>query len=117
MNRRKFIVLSGITIGTTTSLSGCLEDITGALNIRQLDVNTTSLGGIQLQIIVENNSQSRKEGQLYGEVDIDGGDTLMEHEQISVGAEQQNSYTLGFSPNISERLSEEEFTYDAWIKR
>lgn len=115
-NRRAFLLAtaSGVALAT----AGCLNEIqqmASDLNIADVESQTTVTGGIELIVAVENAGSSREDGVLAGEVDIQGSDTLTETRNISVGAESVNTFTLSFSPDVSDRVSSSQFSYDVWL--
>lgn len=116
-NRRTFLLV--VASGTVGGTAGCLDEVNelvSDLEIVAMDANATSTGGVELVAEVENHGSSRQEAVLAGEVDIQGSETLTDSEEISVGAERSNTFTLSFSPSASDRLSGSEFTYDMWLE-
>lgn len=97
-----------------TILTGCSQ-VTGGLEVSSTDSRTTAFGNVEVLAVVENTSGDTKSGTLQTQVDIQGGDTYTERENITVMGESSNSYTITHDVGLGDSLSAESYEYSAEI--
>lgn len=121
MNRRSLVrTLATFTFGT--AIAGCTEtiedtqeDLQSDLRVYAMDAETTAFGNIVMAVGVENRGSARGSEMLWGEVDIEGGDTYQKSQQISVGPQESKRFEFDFDIDLSESLSGSSYSYDAWV--
>lgn len=117
MNRRRFVGVAAA--GLAPALAGCSGTgggIDGGMEVTGVDASNTLAGNVELNVTVSNTSSESASGTLYGEVDVEGGDTYTESRSITVSPDGSNSYTLGVDVSASDSLSGASYEYRAWVE-
>lgn len=117
MERRQFVQV--VTASAVTSLAGCAGSGLGesSLEVSDVDAHNTSFGNVIVRAMVVNNSSDSLSGTLYGEVDVQGGDTYTRTRPVTLAPNDSSSYKLEFDINISESLSGGSYEYSAWVEQ
>ncbi|WP_256393592.1 hypothetical protein [Natronoarchaeum rubrum] len=118
MHRRRFVRVA--TAGLAVPLAGCSDSpgggLGGGLEVTDVQSSTTLAGNVDLSVQVSNTSSDSASATLYGEVDIEGGDTYTESRSVTVSPDGSNSYELSFDIDFSESLSASSYEYQAWVE-
>jgi len=118
MHRRRF--LGAAAAAFAVPLAGCSDSpgggLDGGLEVTDVQSSTTLAGNVDLSVQVSNTSSESASATLYGEVDVDGGDTYTESRSVTVSPDGSNSYELSFDIDFSESLSGSSYEYEAWVE-
>lgn len=105
-------------MGTAAVLPGCASSssLGSSLEVSDTDSSTTMGGNIRLRAMVVNDSSDSASGTLYGEIDVQGGDTYTKTRGVTISPNRSNSYDLKFDIRLSESISGARYEYTAWVE-
>jgi len=116
MKRRHVLRASGAGVtAAAVGLAGC-GGFLGGLEVASVESRTTALGNVEVSVVVENTSGSSQTGELVTQVDVEGGDTYTERQEVTVPGNAENSYAVTHDLSLSESLTADSYEYNASIE-
>lgn len=117
MDRRRFLKYTAV--GAIGGIAGCSEvqdQITGGLEVRNTDAESTAFGNVRVGAVVENTASSSKSGTLVFQVDIQNGDTYSTRRRITLPGGESNTYTETVDLSLSRSLQGGQYQYQVFLE-
>lgn len=122
-NRRSMLRKIGAAVcaGSLSLNAGCLGDTGNAgggpdLQIADRDAEITTFGNVVATVTVVNEGDEAGTGEVWVEVDLNGGDSFTESEVVRVEPGTTQTYEIEVDVGVVDALSSDQANIEIWLE-